>query len=66
MNKKSIITLLVALVSITGQGQVHFRIEGNIGMPDFTGVMEIKDVLKQQSVPKRLCKQTPFHKRRAN
>ena len=93
MNKKSIITLLVALVSITGQGQVHFRIEGNIGMPDFTGVMEIKDVLKQQSVDtikvvngiitpkegtlpemamclpillKHLCKQTPFHKRKAN
>ena len=50
MNKKTIITILLALVAIAGQGQVHFRIEGNIGMPDFTGVMEIKDVLKQQSV----------------
>ena len=93
MNKQAIITILFSLVAMTGQGQVHFRIEGNIGMPDFTGVMEIKDVLKQQSVdtikvvngiiipkegtlpemamclpilPKRLCKQTPFHKRRAN
>jgi len=50
MNKQAIITILFSLVAMTGQGQVHFRIEGNIGMPDFTGVMEIKDVLKQQSV----------------
>ena len=93
MNKKTIITILLALVAMAGQGQVHYRIEGNIDMPKFTGVMEIKDVLKQQSIdtikvvngiitpkegtlpemamclpilPKRLCKQTPFHKRRAN
>ena len=50
MNKQAIITLLFVLVAIAGQGQVHYRIDGNIGMPKFTGVMEIKDVLKQQSV----------------
>ena len=50
MNKKTIITILLALVAMAGQGQVHYRIEGNIDMPKFTGVMEIKDVLKQQSI----------------
>ena len=50
MNKQIIITILFSLVAIAGQGQIHYRLEGNIGMPDFTGVMEIKDVLKQQSV----------------
>ncbi|MBQ7462306.1 MAG: AhpC/TSA family protein [Bacteroidaceae bacterium] len=50
MNKKTIITILLALVALAGQGQVHYRIEGNIDMPKFTGVMEIKDVLKQQSI----------------
>ena len=39
-----------ALVTLTGQGQIHYRIEGNIGMPNFTGVMELKDVFMQQSV----------------
>ena len=50
MNKQAIITILFSLVAMTGQGQVHFRIEGNIGMPNFTGVMELKDVFMQQSV----------------
>ena len=50
MNKQAFITILFSLVAMTGQGQIHYRLEGNIGMPDFTGVMEIKDVLKQQSV----------------
>ena len=48
--KKTIITTLLALVTLTGQGQIHYRIEGNIGMPNFTGVMELKDVFMQQSV----------------
>ena len=35
MNKKSIITALLALVAMVGQGQVHYRLEGNIGdMPE--------------------------------
>ena len=50
MNKKTIITILLALVAVAGQAQVHYRLEGNIGMPEFTGVMEVKDVLKQQPV----------------
>ena len=50
MNKKAIITALLTLVALVGQGQIHYRIEGNIGMPDFTGVMELKDVFLQQSL----------------
>ena len=51
MNKTSIIiTTLLALVTLTGQGQIHYCIEGNIGMPNFTGVMELKDVFMQRSV----------------
>ena len=48
--KKTIITALFALIAMAGQGQVHYRIEGNIGMPNFTGVMELKDVFMQQSM----------------
>ena len=48
--KEAIITALLVLVALVGQGQIHYRIEGNIGMPDFTGVMELKDVFMQQSV----------------
>ena len=50
MNKQAIITILFALVVMSVQGQIHYRIEGNIGMPDFTGIMEVKDVLKQNSI----------------
>lgn len=64
MNKQAIITILFSLVAMTGQGQVHFRIEGNIGMPDFTGVMEIKDVLKQQSVDTIKVVNGIIHRRR--
>ena len=31
MNKKTIITILLALVATAGQGQIHYRLEGNIG-----------------------------------
>ena len=50
MNKKSIITLLLALVALSGQGQIHYRIEGHIGKPDFTGMMELFDVVKLHRV----------------
>ena len=43
MNKKIIITALLALVVLTGQGQIHYRIEGNIGHPDFTGTLYLRD-----------------------
>lgn len=44
--KKTIFTILLALVSMATQAQIHYRIEGNIGMPDFTGKVEIYDVMK--------------------
>ena len=31
MNKKTIIIALLALVALTGQAQVHYRLEGTIG-----------------------------------
>lgn len=46
MNKKTIITALLALVWMAGPGQIHYRLEGDIGKPDFTGVMEICDIMK--------------------
>ena len=50
MNKKPIITILLALVAMTGWGQIHYRIEGHIGKPEFTGMMELFDVVKLQRV----------------
>ena len=43
MNKKSIITILLALVAMAGQGQVHYRIDGNTGHSDFTGTLYLCD-----------------------
>jgi len=40
MNKKSIITILLALVTMTGQGQVNYHIDGNTGHPEFTGTSQ--------------------------
>ena len=31
MNKQTINTILLALVAVAGQGQVHYRLEGTIG-----------------------------------
>ena len=31
MNKQTIITALLALVAMTGQAQIHYRLEGTIG-----------------------------------
>ena len=50
MKKQTIITILFTLVGITGQCQIHYRLEGNIGMPNFTGIMEVRDVLMQQAI----------------
>ena len=41
--KQTIITILLALCTVAGQGQVHYRIEGNIGHPEFTGRLALKD-----------------------
>ena len=43
MKKKTIITALLALVAMTGQGQVNYRIDGNTGHPDFTGTLYLYD-----------------------
>ena len=50
MNKKTIITALLTLVAVTGQGQIHYRLEGNIGHPEFTGIMFVQDILKPQII----------------
>ena len=59
MNKETIITLLLALVTVAGQGQVHYRIEGNIDMPKFTGVMEIN--VHNVPVPMCIQKRTDYN-----
>ena len=43
MNKKNIITILLALVATAGQGQVNYHIDGNTGHPDFTGTLYLYD-----------------------
>ena len=47
MNKR-IITILLAFATLTGQAQIHYRLEGNIGHPEFTGTMYVVDILKVQ------------------
>ena len=41
MNKKTIITVLLTLVAMAGQGQVHYRLEGNIGNPEVTDTLTL-------------------------
>ena len=43
MNKKTIIITLLTLVAIAGQGQVHYRLEGNIGDSTITGKAVVRD-----------------------
>ena len=50
MNKQTIITALLALVWMTGQAKGHFRIEGQIGKPDYTGKVHIIDLLTNDTV----------------
>lgn len=44
MKKNIIITTMLALVSMVGHGQVHYRLEGFIGDPTVTGKAYILDV----------------------
>ncbi len=44
MNKKTIITILFALVAMAGHGQVHYRLEGNIGDSTITGKAVVQDM----------------------
>ena len=41
MNKQTIITILLALVAMAGQGQIHYRLEGNTGRPDVTDTLSV-------------------------
>ena len=38
---RHIITILLALVAVTGQAQVHYRLEGNICRPDVTDTLSV-------------------------
>lgn len=44
MNKKTIITALLALIAMAGHGQVHYRLEGNIGDSTITGKALVRDM----------------------
>ena len=46
--KKTIFTILLFLFAVAGQAQIHYRLEGNIGHPEFTGTMYVVDILKVQ------------------
>ena len=48
--KKLFIIALLALVTLAGQAQIHYRLEGNIGHPEFTGIMSVVDILKAQEI----------------
>ena len=41
--KQTIITILLALVAMTGKAQIHYQIDGNTGHPDFTGTLYLYD-----------------------
>ena len=44
MNKKTIITILLAIVTMTAQAQVNYRLEGNIGDSTITGKAVVRDM----------------------
>lgn len=48
--KKILIIPLLALCTQAGQAQIHYRLEGNIGHPEFTGIMYMVDILKAQYI----------------
>lgn len=50
MNKKTIITALLALVTLTVQGQVHYRLEGNIGDSTITEKALVKDMYNNRGI----------------
>ena len=47
---RTIIAILLALVCLAGQAQIHYRLEGNIGHHEFTGIMYMVDILKAQYI----------------
>ena len=50
MRKKAIITILLAFFALSASSQIHYRIEGNIGHPEFTGIMSVVDLLKAKEI----------------
>lgn len=50
--KKLFIIALLALIAVAGQAQIHYRLEGNIGHPEFTGIMSVVDLFKAQEIGK--------------
>ena len=50
MRKKAIITILFAFCALSASSQIHYRIEGNIGHPEFTGIMSVVDLLKAKEI----------------
>ena len=43
MNKHTIITILLALVTTVGQAQIRYQIDGKTGHPDCTGTLYLYD-----------------------
>ena len=54
--KQTIITAMLALGYIAGKGQIQYRIEGDIGKPDYTGEVHIIDLLTSDTVSKAQVK----------
>ncbi|MBP5731195.1 MAG: TlpA family protein disulfide reductase [Bacteroidaceae bacterium] len=48
--KRKLFFMAFALSTIVGQAQLHFRLEGNIGIPDFTGQFIIHDIVGEQVI----------------
>lgn len=50
MNKQTIISILLALVAMAGQAQVHYRLEGFIGDSTLTGKAVLRDMYSNDKV----------------
>ena len=48
--KKYIFTIVSCLLSSVCFAQLHFRLEGNIGIPEFTGTLEIVDIVGETTI----------------
>ena len=55
MNKKTIITILLALVAMAGQAQIHYRLEGTIG----DSTLNTRLLLNQGMSAMKIC--SDFH-----
>ncbi|MBP5360060.1 MAG: redoxin domain-containing protein [Bacteroidaceae bacterium] len=48
--QRKLFFIAFALSTLVGQAQLHFRLEGNIGIPDFTGQLIIHDIVGEQVI----------------